>query len=293
MKLLTTEGDIPACCILIDLEWAGDTYNPCTTHVLQIACRNVETGDTYTRRLASLVSSATVDNTNKVMCNGNCHDEPVCDPYGVYVEWLAWLDMQAATSIEPIVLIAHNGIRFDAPVLLNSMRRYGVIVPMRLAMMDSLHHCRYYLRHCGDSAYGVIRRHTTYSLDSLCARYGIEVAVEGRHDARYDVELLYRVLCAVRDDCGGPFISGALQPLHSLSTMLVKGIGPVVWAALPTPGLVEMCQAIIGEFGDLSVLSCSRYMAGIELRKSVPLANIDMIADNIRAAAQIHVQYLD
>jgi hypothetical protein len=127
----------------------------------------------------------------------------------------------------------------------------------------------------------------------LCARYGIEVAVEGRHDARYDVELLYRILCAVRYESGGPFISGALQPLHSLSTMLVKGIGPVVWAALPTLGLVEMCQVIIGKFGDLSALSCSRYLEEIELRKSVPLVNIDMIAGNIRAAAQIHVQYLD
>ena len=290
MKLLTTEDDIPPCCILIDLEWAGDTYHPCSTHVLQIACRNVETGDTFTRRLASLVSLATVDNTNKVMCNDSCHDEPMCDPYSVYVEWLAWLDSQAATSIEPIVLIAHNGIRFDAPVLLNSMRRYGVIVPMRLTMMDSLHHCRYYLRHSGDVS---LRRHTTYCLDSLCARYGIEVAVEGRHDARYDVELLHSILCAVRDESGGPFISGALQPLHSLSTMLVKGIGPVVWAALPTLGLVEMCHAIIRKFGDLTPPSCTRYLEEIELRKSVPLANIDLIADNIRIAAQIHLQYLD
>lgn len=269
--LLQSENDVPGPIIVMDLEWVGNTYCPASTHVVQLACRNVATHACYSTDVLAMSS------TNRQ--NAPC-------PQAAYQCWISWLEEQKGDN-EVVCLVAHNGIRFDAPVLLNSMRRCGMVVPDWLNMMDSLYHLRHHTRHWKAD------KPPRYDIDSMCEYCGINIAAAHRHDARYDVDLLCDILQIMHQSHGIPLISGAVQSMHCLSTMLVRGIGPVVWRALPTTSLYTMCESIISQHGDLSVASCTKYLDDHGLKKSVPLCDIGTIAQNIPSAAQVHLQYIE
>lgn len=253
--------------VVMDLEWIGNSNRPHTTHVVQLACRDIHTGQTFARNLTALAAGT---------------GEARAAPATVYREWLDWIDAQGVDC--PVYLVAHNGIRFDAPVLRNGMNTYGVPIPGRLHMTDSLHHIRYHSR-----CWAV--KPPRYDIDSLCAHLGMQVLDERRHAAEYDVELLCEVLCAMTLTHGTPVISGVAHPVSQLSTMLVHGIGPVVYEALPCTNLVDMCAAIIAAGGDLGQDSCMKYLEAVQLKTRVPLCDLDTIAKNVMPAAERYLHY--
>jgi hypothetical protein len=148
--------------------------------------------------------------------------------------------------------------------------------------MDSLLHSRHHLKHFGLDG---------YSIDALCVGLGVDVDPVKRHDAAYDVDVLCKILYAVQERCECPYISGASQPLHELSAMLVRGIGPSVWAALPVTGLRDLCSAIIDHAGDLAVTSCIDYLGHISLRSVLPLADLESIARGVEDAGIRYLHY--
>jgi len=269
--LINDDSDIHGPVLVMDLEWVGDTNVPYLTHVYDMACQNIATGDMYSGRMAAMASGVAVPGT--------------ADPASFYSAWVDWLSEQKGDD-EAVYIIAHNGIRYDAPVLLHGMRKYGVPVPGYIKIMDSLHHLRYHMRHLDTKPLG-------YDIDSLCVYCGVPADPDNRHTAAYDVQLLCEILLALNTTCGLPIISGVAHGLDSLSTMLVHGIGPVVYCSLPTTSLQMMCMDIIREYGNLSSRSCMCYLEACGLKERVPLCRLDVIAENISVAAQRHVQYLE
>jgi len=269
--LINAPEDIHGPILVMDLEWVGDTKVPYRTHIYDLACQNIATGERYSSSMA-------------VMAAGECPREH-SDPASVYRAWLNWLEVQKG-DLEAVYIIAHNGIRYDAPVLLHGMRKYGVPVPGYIKIMDSLHHLRYHMRHLETKPLG-------YDIDSLCVYCGVPSDPDNRHTAAYDVQLLCEILLSLNSTCGLPIISGVAHGLDTLSTMLVHGIGPVVYCSLPTMCLQTMCMDIIRGYGDLSPDSCMSYLESIKLKERVPLCRLDVIADNVHEAAKRHLQYLE
>jgi hypothetical protein len=103
--------------------------------------------------------------------------------------------------------------------------------------------------------------------------------------------VLCDILWAIQALCDCPVISGAAQPLGNISTMLVRGIGPSVWAALPIKALLPLCEAVLDGYNDLTPESCLAYLEDVDLRATVPLVDLDMIAANIEQTAVRHLQY--
>lgn len=271
--LLCSEMDVRGPIIVIDLEWVGDTTLLSQTHVTQLACRNIASDDVYSCSIMAL--AATV------------HPPDLAgSPTAAYTGWLAWMEKQKGEE-DTACLVAHNGIRYDAPVLLHNMRRHGVQVPGWITMMDSLHHIRYQTR------YWKHGKPSKYDIDSMCAYCGIEVLQVSRHDARYDVDLLCTILQHMHRTYQIPLVSGPSQRLNTLSTMLIRGVGPAIWQSLPTTSLLELCEQIIGAHGNLGEASCTKHLEQDGLKLRMPLCNVDMIASNVATAARVHLQYLE
>lgn len=255
--------------IVMDLEWIGNSFRPHTTHVSQLACKNVRTGSLYSRQLPTM----STDLMNKgAMTAAN-----------VYAEWLQWLRNQGDGIV---YLIAHNGIRFDAPILRHGMLTHGVTMPSTLRMVDSLYHIRYHGRVWETKPAG-------YSIDHLCAYFNISVEPDLRHTAAYDVELLCNILNCASNANNVPFVSGAVHDMSTLSTMLVHGIGPVVYSALPCSNLAALCAEILHHAGDLREESCLAYLASVKLKQHVPLCNVDTISKGILNAAKQYLHYIE
>jgi hypothetical protein len=75
--------------------------------------------------------------------------------------------------------------------------------------------------------------------------------------------------------------------------MLIRGVGPAIWQSLPTTSLLELCKQIVHAHGDLTEVSCTKYLEEDGLKLRVPLCNVAMIASNLALAAQVHMQYLE
>ena len=255
--------------IVFDLEWIGNSFKPHKTHVSQLACKNVRTGSTFFRSLRTLSS--------------NNYNESAASPRQVYHEWLQWLHCQSNATI---YLVAHNGIRYDAPVLRHSMIMHGVAIPDSLKMLDSLYHVRHHSRYWN-------LKPARFDIDSLCSYFNIFVNVSARHTALYDVKLLCSVLNEVCSKYRTPFISGAAHSIATLSTMLANGIGPVVYEALPFTDLTMLCTDIVRYSGSLSLESNLSYLKGVDLKERVPLCNLNVISNGILCAAKQYLQYLE
>ena len=259
------DEDVPECRIVFDLEWVGDSRTPSDTHITQVAAVNLCSGQTFSHHVRPLVANTA--------CVGNRTGT-------VLEEWMAWIDAQCLGK--PVAIIAHNGIRFDAPVLRNALTKLGIAIPPNIFVMDSLLHSRHHLKHYNMKG---------YSIDVLCAGLGIAVDYKNRHDAMYDVKVLCDILWAIKERCDCPVISGAAQPLGEISTMLVRGVGPSVWAAMPTKSLLSLCEAVLDGYNDLTTASCLAYLEESNLRAAVPLVDLHIIAENIEQAAVRYLQY--
>lgn len=266
-EMLNDVPNVPL--VVMDLEWVGNSFTPSDTHLVDIACLNCANDARFSAAVKPLSSHASFTNARAATV--------------VLQEWLKWLHSQSNNG--NLVLIAHNGIRFDAPVLLNALQRCGLAVPTNVHVMDSLYHLRHHLRYR-------VPKDTKYDIDSLCTYFGVAVDAKRRHSASYDVYLLVQLLTCCAQN-GMPFISGRRQPLHELSTMLVHGIGPAVSAALPMSGLRSLCEAILEQHPNLESTSCASYLFSIGLDVTLPLCNISVIASSVKAAACKYLQYLE
>ena len=271
--LSASDTDILGPILVMDLEWVGNMKEPHTTHVYDMACHNIASGALFCVRIAAAASTACVPAHAAAM-----------DPRQAYTEWLAWLSQQQSYPDETVNLVAHNGMRYDAPVLRCNMLRYGVAIPDFILMRDSLHHLRYHLRHVGARA---------FDIDALASFCGIGVSADSRHTAQYDAMMLHSILEWVRITYGAPYISGVSHQLNTISTMIIHGVGPTVYCALPTTCLQTMCSDIIREHGDLLPSSCMTYLESCKLKEKVPLCNVAVISEHVSIAAKRHLQYLD
>jgi len=253
--------------IVADLEWLGNSFVPIHTHLIQIACYHPSSGGSFSANVRACAAITQLGDAAGAVLG----------------RWLDWL---RSLAVSEYILVAHNGVRFDSPVLLNAFRRSGVAVPPNLYMVDSLYHLRYQLRHRTPKA-------ANYDIDSLCTLYSIPVDKDKRHTAAYDVDLLYQVLVASSKANDASFVSGEKHRVDELSVLLVHGIGPSVRSKLPTSSLGTLCDAILVKHGDLSAESCSAYLAELALAKVLPLCNIGLIAQSIEPAAGRYLQYLD
>ena len=267
--LLNDPGDIHGPLVVMDMEWTGDTRNPQRTHVYDIASVAIDGASTF----QSFVFT---------MCSGAMTGAPTADV--VLTSWVEWLE-QVKGDQEYVYVIAHNAFRSDAPVLYHNMRRAGVCIPHWLVVMDSLHHFRYHMRHRKEKP--------KFDLQSMAHAFDVEFEPACMHTARYDAIVLQSLLCKFSAMFNVPLITGAAHPLRELSTMLVRGIGPVVFDALPEKSLFGMCCAIIKGYGDLSEESCESYFEAIHLLDAVPLCHTPGISKDVACAARRHLQYLE
>lgn len=273
------DGDVPSSCFVVDLEWIGDSSVPSEAHVTQIAAKSVKTGSTFSCMVRPLASLNAVNNG----CTAPQQSNAV-PPANAFISFMEFINVELKHSSGPAVLIAHNGIRFDSPILLENMRRSGVPVPGNIVFLDSLHHFRHHLRHRETCA--------NFSLDGLCALLDIPIDVTARHTALYDVELLHETLLGMQTRWGIPYISGLPQHLNVFSPMLVHGIGPTVCMHLGASSLLEMCGCILDKMGSLSPACCQVYLKNLHLNDKLPYLDTNAIADNIGPAAKRYLHYL-
>ncbi len=268
--LLNSEDDIHGPVVVFDMEWMGDTKNAQHTHVYDIACACAD-GE---RKMQSYVFT---------MCSDTAFASAP-SAKTVYTSLVNWL-YDVKGDQDCLYLTAHNAFRSDAPVLYHNMMRAGVSIPDWLLIMDSLHHFRYHMRHQ--------KNRPKFDLHSLAQAFDITFDLHCMHAAQYDANVLLALLCKFRNDYKVPFITGAVHPLNKLSTMLVRGIGPVVFASLPDKTLLDMCSAIIKTHGNLSEQSCEQYFEDIQLKLALPLCNTNNISQDVANAARRHLQYLE
>lgn len=255
---------------IMDLEWIGNSMIPSQTHITEIACMNALTKEVFHRHLTTLSNN---DHGTKPIT-------PAADALASFVNWLA--ESQATQ----IYLAAHNGIRFDAPVLRNALLKYNVSIPPSVYVVDTLYHIRYHLPRASI-------RLRSYSIDHLAQFCCIPNDPEKRHTALYDVCLLAQIMDSLMAQYGIPIVSGSVQPLNTISAMVVHGIGPSINEHLPGNGLLELCEQVLSSHGDLSTASCKEFLHNLGLDKKLPLLNIDMAARNIQACAERYLQYIE
>lgn len=290
-----TEHDVPQTRIILDLEWLGNSLQPHTTQLTQIAAKCIScTAEStksqcteqyfqeYVHPMASL--QAQQNAVSRCETDGIMERQDLPLVLGKFCRWLAECT-NGEIGQKPVVVIAHNGIRYDAPVLQNAFSQCGMCMPPLLYVMDSLHHVRYHLR--------FEKKLPSFGLDSLAAYFNIPVCPENRHQAVHDVDLLHNVLIETQKQCKCTFITGVPILMPFTSCMVVRGIGPVVCLALEQVDLRTMCSTILKKHGNLSPDSCSDYLAKKKVKIHVPLANVPLIARSIASAAKRYLQYIE
>jgi hypothetical protein len=267
--LLNDPADIHGPLVVMDMEWTGDTKNPQRTHVYDIACVSIDGASAFQSYVFTMCTGAIVEARTAAV---------------VFASWVEWLE-QVKGDQEHVYVIAHNAFRSDAPVLYHNMLRAGVRIPDWLLVMDSLHHFRYHMRHQKDKP--------KFDLQSMAQVFDVTFDPGCMHTAQYDAMVLQGLLCKFSGGGNVPLITGAVHPLNELSTMLVRGIGPVVFDALPNKTLSSMCHAIIKAYGNLSEESCESYFEAIRIRDTLPLCHTANISKDVANAARRHLQYLE
>lgn len=276
--------DIPSPFFVFDLEWVGNSAVPSQTHLTQIAVTCVQTGESYSDTVRPFASSAAVHEANSKMGRPSSCPAGNSSPKDALIGFFDWLKQQCHGETSTIVLIAHNGIRYDAPVLAANAQRYGVALPPGLTILDSLYHFRHHLRYRDPFA--------RLDLDSISDSLGISVNGESRHDAIYDVKLLHAALAGMSTKWDIPYISGYPQPM-CFSPMLVHGIGPTICMRLGTSSLLELCTRILDSKGALDADSCRAYLDSLDLRAALPAINIPLISKHVAPTARRYLHYLE
>lgn len=276
-----TNSDILETVVAFDLEWLGSSLSPQKTQLTQIAGMEVASGNKFFVPVQPMASKA-AELRGKQIMNASCDHiggVPPAEALGSFINWLSKF------STDRIVLVAHNGIRHDGPVLTNALSRYGIAMPSNIYIMDSLLHARYQLRCFKDLK--------SFSLTALQTYFQISADCGTRHNAQCDVLLLHRVLLAIQVKCNCAYITGMLHQLPDISCIVVHGIGPVICHALKCPSFQQLCRTILREFGDLTAASCMTYLRSTCLNSSsFPKLNLKIIADSIEPAAKQYLQYL-
>lgn len=281
--MLTSEADVHGPLIVIDLEWVGDSGRPVTTHITQIAAKSVTSGRCFSMCARPIASDTAVRHYDR-MIGRTPNESETHNPRYVLEQFVGWLcSEQELCKGGPVTVVAHNGIRYDIPVLLTNTNKYNVALPPGMTVLDSLHHLRYHMRH---RASGL-----KYDMDSLCKSLDIEVVEGMRHKAMYDVEVLDSVLKGMRDKWSIPYISGLLHPI-TLSPMLCRGIGVTICQRLDTFSLADLCDRVLIVHGNLEEDSCLQYLETLQLNESLPSVNLSLIARSLAGAALRYLYYL-
>ena len=280
---MTDPGDVPETLFVFDCEWVGDMSEPHTTHLTEIAVYSVRTQSTYHASCAALASTAAIDSAYAEMGATPTAGVPAsCSE--VLAGFLEFVHHETEGYSTAPVLIGHNAVRYDAPVLLHNMRRCNLCMPGNWLAMDSLHHARFHMRHRGPC--------NGFSLLQLCTSCNVTVDDTQLHGALYDTMILHSLLGTMSAQWQVPYITGYPQRMSVLSPMLVHGVGPSVGLALGTDSLHELCNCILLAYGNLGAEACERYLAGIAVREVLPKVNTSMIAKNIEPAAKRYLHYL-
>lgn len=267
---------------VFDCEWVGELSLPHAAHLTEIAVYSVRTAATYHALCRPLASNVAVSSARSLIGLPEKDSGAHVDCAQALAGMLQFVQKEA-TGFPP-VFIAHNGIRYDVPVLLHSMRRCNLVVPPQWKILDSLHHTRFQMKY---------RQLTTkFSIPQLCAVLEVEVDRSMLHGALYDTMLLHRILYKMSEKWSVPYISGYPQPMCALSTMLVHGVGPTVCVALGGVSLHELCTTIVNSHGSLDAGACKEYLTKSSIEAKLPMANIQLIADGIEQAAIRYLHYL-
>lgn len=269
--MLSGNGDIPGKLVVIDLEWLGNSHRPHKTHITELAAY-CPANSTHFQTLV------------RPLAEGQCSADEQQLPVHAYASFVSWLQQQKNSAADCITLVAHNGIRYDMPVLVENMRRYEMSLPAGTTMLDSLHHFRYHLRHRPDMP-------ANMSLDTLADLASITIKPGERHTALYDTYLLHNTLSALSDKFNLPYISGLAHPV-CVSCMLVRGIGPTICYRLGVFQLSDLCNAILAEHGTLSSQACNTYLSSKLCGHALPHVNTLSISEAIQVAAQRYLHYL-
>jgi len=281
--MLATTDDIPPTLFVLDLEWVGPITEPGSAHVTELAVLSVQTGEVFHRTCTSLASQVAINDMHDTLaCEPS--SAPLCAPDRLYFDLIEWVSREVDGRAGPVTFIAHNGVRYDAVVLLSNMQRYNVSMPLNWIVLDSLHHARYHARHRDAPA--------SYSLPDLCTMLGVTVDSVQRHGALYDTHLLHSMLCTMSNKWSVPYITGYPQPIHQLSTMLIHGVGPSVCIAIGTSSLMYLCQSIIKQHGSLGHQDCLTYLTGLNIKETLPMVNLELISQSIEPAARRYLHYL-
>lgn len=281
--MMSDPDDVPETLFVFDCEWVGDMSNPHTTHLTEIAVYSVRTQSSYHASCAALASTAAIEAAYAEMGATPTAGVPAscCEVLAGFLEFVHRETEGCSTSP---VLVGHNAVRYDAPVLLHHMRRCNFCMPNEWLVMDSLHHARFHMRHRGPC--------NGFSLSQLCTACHVSVDDTKLHGAMYDTMLLHRLLECMSAQWQVPYITGYPQRMSVLSPMLVHGVGPSVGLALGTDSLNELCKCILLAYGNLGAEACEHYLADIAVREALPKANTAMIAQNIEPAAKRYLHYL-
>lgn len=276
------DGDIPGTCFVVDLEWIGNSHIPSQAHVTQIAAKCVKTSNTFSCKVRPFASLASVKSANAALGKPS-EDEGSIPAADAFMRFIQFVRSECGGD-PPAVLIAHNGIRFDSPILLENMRRSGISVPHNIVFLDSLHHFRHHLRHRETC--------TKFDLDSICALLEVPVDASARHSAMYDVELLHKALTGMQKRWNIPYISGLPQHLDVFSPMLVRGVGPTVCMYIGANSLLALGGRIIDETGGLTPECCHTYLQQLNLSDKLPALDMATIAKHIGPTAERYLHYL-
>ena len=279
----SSQDDVPKSLVVLDFEWVGNSNYPSTTQITQIAAQNVHTDDSFNCYCRPLASASTVAEHQSKVGKPSTGQAVVPTEKGLRL-FFDWLTRQRVDDDTSVSVIAHNGIRFDAPVLIANANRHSVPIPSNIIVLDSLFHLRYYMKH----------RYTVqkFDIDSLCKYLEVPIDEDKRHDAMYDVELLMKILQEMQMKWSTPYISGLPHPL-TYSPMLCHGIGITICKHLRTFSLAQLCDQILAEHGDLKYESALAYLSSLDLHTCLPAVNLELIARNIAETAFRYLNYLE
>lgn len=279
----SSQDDVPKALVVLDFEWVGNSNFPSTTQITQIAAQNVHTDDSFNCYCRPLASASTVAQHQSKVGKLSTDKTVVSTETGLR-SFFNWLQCQQVEDEASVSVIAHNGIRFDAPVLIANANRHSVPLPSNIIVLDSLFHLRYYMKH----RYSVQK----FDIDSLCNYLEVPIDENKRHDAMYDVELLMKILQTMQMKWSTPYISGLPHPL-TYSPMLCHGIGITICKNLNTFSLARLCDDILAKHGDLKYESALAYLSSLDLHKCLPAVNLELIARNIAETAFRYLNYLE
>jgi len=275
-------GRLPV--FVFDCEWVGDMSCPDTTHLTEIAVYSVRTAATYYTKCTPLASDKAVSDLRSLV---GFPVTPTCETVSTsaaLVGLLEFVEQETCGCTTSPTFVAHNGVRYDVPVLLHSMQKCNLVLPKHWHIMDSLHHARFHMRH----------RHLTsaFSLHMMCSALTVKVDSTLLHGALYDTMLLHRMLESMAEKFHIPYISGYAQQMSVLSPMLIHGVGPTVCLALGVASLHELCTSVLQAYGSLTANACGKYLTSISIESKLPKANVLLIAQSVEPAAIRYLHYL-